>query len=1136
MRLRRLTLDQYGHFAGKTLDFGAAQDGVDLHVVYGPNEAGKSTIFAAIEDLFFGIKPKNPYAFATSQAALKVSAALTAPAGELTLSRVHDKKTPLLDHLGAPAPESVFGPALERLGRESYRAMFSLDEATLREGAKAIQDASSDYGVLLHGSSLGLASLSKAMDKVRKDAAELFALRSSKAELYVLKKQYEAKSQDLKALDRSASAHMRLRSAQSKAETASEEARTAESEARRELTRLQALRNGLTAYNAYCEASAKFEPLAALPPLPLGWGERASELQSADRAVREAVETSKRRIEGLDNDLKNIPDQSAVLELRTQIEMLIQGVDRRKREFESLPNREEDIQETTSDIIDLRRRLQAPEALADEALLLTAANEAQLRETANVCIAANNAEAAARKEFESAKQQTNDTALLENNIRAALTAAYDAAAKSNAPALAEASAADAAEVEGVLADALLSLHPWTGDADALTALPVPPPTTLERWRALRQAHLTETAELNAERASLRRETNALGDQSASRPILSGIDDASFSALLNRRDAAWEIHRGALDGETADAYHALAQEADRAASRRLENADHVAQAKAADQRKLQLKSGREDADKAEASLAKRRADLQSEVRDAAARIGLPGDTDAEALEHWIAQRAKALDARQAAKKHSAKKLKAEADVTALAASLAQAITATGDNPGAETPLPALLEHAKDLIETDKMARQAASALRTRTDALQQADEHSARSLKTWREAISDSWLEDRNLRPNDLSDFLVDLAKLPGLMKAREKLEGRIQNIEDNLAKDKAAARSVATVLELPDGQSASTDAITAQVQEILNIAKADAERRGGLVGQIADEKSALNTAINDLNAHEAGIAEIAGYFGVEGLNEALRCVRDAAEAQRLRDEMNRHEPTICRTSGETTLDAAMAVFEQRDEGALTAAVAMQEANVADLAAARQSADEAARDAARDVSELTGGADAAILAQERETLTQQMTAAAKEYLKLTIGILAAERAIATYQDKHQSGMLERASSAFSHVTRGSFSGLRADYKNGTVGLTALRPGKEAVPLIDASMSEGTRAQLYLALRIAAYHEYEGADPPPFIADDIMETFDDQRARETFIELDGMARLGQVIYLTHHAHLKPILQEAAPGARWHDLTAT
>ncbi len=85
-----------------------------------------------------------------------------------------------------------------------------------------------------------------------------------------------------------------------------------------------------------------------------------------------------------------------------------------------------------------------------------------------------------------------------------------------------------------------------------------------------------------------------------------------------------------------------------------------------------------------------------------------------------------------------------------------------------------------------------------------------------------------------------------------------------------------------------------------------------------------------------------------------------------------------------------------------------------------------------------------------------------------------------------------------------------------------------------MSTGTRYQLYLALRLAGYEEFAAVRPAvPFVADDIMETFDELRSEEVFRLFGQMATLGQVIYLTHHRHLCEIAQAVVPGVRIHAL---
>ena len=57
MRILQLNLIAFGPFTDCRLDLAAGQEG--LHVVYGPNEAGKSSALRAISDFFFGIHVRH---------------------------------------------------------------------------------------------------------------------------------------------------------------------------------------------------------------------------------------------------------------------------------------------------------------------------------------------------------------------------------------------------------------------------------------------------------------------------------------------------------------------------------------------------------------------------------------------------------------------------------------------------------------------------------------------------------------------------------------------------------------------------------------------------------------------------------------------------------------------------------------------------------------------------------------------------------------------------------------------------------------------------------------------------------------------------------------------------------------------
>ena len=183
----------------------------------------------------------------------------------------------------------------------------------------------------------------------------------------------------------------------------------------------------------------------------------------------------------------------------------------------------------------------------------------------------------------------------------------------------------------------------------------------------------------------------------------------------------------------------------------------------------------------------------------------------------------------------------------------------------------------------------------------------------------------------------------------------------------------------------------------------------------------------------------------------------------------------------------------------------------------------------------GGDDAAARIEERRrTKLLEIEDKARHYLRLRVGIAAADRALRAYRDQHRSSMMTQASDAFRIISRGAYRGLGTQPDRDGDSLVAL--GADGGSKLATDLSKGTRFQLYVALRAAGYHEFAKLrSPVPFIADDIMETFDDFRAEETLRVFEKMARLGQVIYLTHHDHLRAIAERTVPGVRIHRLAA-
>jgi uncharacterized protein YhaN len=126
------------------------------------------------------------------------------------------------------------------------------------------------------------------------------------------------------------------------------------------------------------------------------------------------------------------------------------------------------------------------------------------------------------------------------------------------------------------------------------------------------------------------------------------------------------------------------------------------------------------------------------------------------------------------------------------------------------------------------------------------------------------------------------------------------------------------------------------------------------------------------------------------------------------------------------------------------------------------------------------------------------------------------AVRRFKERSQAPMLKAASKYFVKITGGEFAGLFSDDSGATKVIAANRPdGTEAS--IEA-MSEGTRDQLYLALRLAALDlQRERGVHLPVLLDYVLVTSDDVRADCIFSALEDYSAHGQVIVFTHHQHL-------------------
>jgi uncharacterized protein YhaN len=170
-----------------------------------------------------------------------------------------------------------------------------------------------------------------------------------------------------------------------------------------------------------------------------------------------------------------------------------------------------------------------------------------------------------------------------------------------------------------------------------------------------------------------------------------------------------------------------------------------------------------------------------------------------------------------------------------------------------------------------------------------------------------------------------------------------------------------------------------------------------------------------------------------------------------------------------------------------------------------------------------GSDKAARAESaRQDAIAQMSLAVERYLKLHTASKLLRWSIDHYRQTRQGPMLSRASDIFADLTLGSFSRLVVDFEGEIPKLQGHKSGDKLVGV--DGMSEGTRDQLYLALRLAALDMHVGQTRAlPFIADDLFINFDDRRTAAGLKVLGELSRKTQVLFLTHHDHLLPLIHE-------------
>jgi uncharacterized protein YhaN len=1158
MRLKRLDLTRFGSFTDHTIDFGERLEGeADLHIIYGPNEAGKSTALAAFLDLLFGIATQSRFNFLHPYPSMRIGASLEVAGSTQELVRVKRPQNSLLDGHDRPISEGGILGELGGISRESYRTMFSLDDETLEAGGESILASKGDLGQLLFSASAGLADLSRSLVDLRAEADGFYKYRARSGELAELKGRLVLLREERERIDTLASHYAQLVETRDRTVTQYEDAIHRRGEIQSRMDEIQRFLNALPRLAALRGIRERLAPLAHLPDAPLGWVEELPKLQKDEVELAVRVQGVADEITQLSSEIDMIiVDETAT----TLVERIGHLADLRARYVtadKDIPERRLQLREAKLAISGILGRIERQDEAAPTRLVLTTAVVGRLRSLIEM-----------RSGIETALKSTNDEALeARRRLDEAETRFKDAGDKSETSPETASQTSLVAVIAALraddhvaryrlaarsrtthfdtLADRIRELRPWEGEAQHLVEMVVPDVGSIERWKsAISEAqkkidrHDGEVERLTTERGRLKAELDAIGS------VAGVVSNQEASDVRTAREKAWAGHRRTLDTVSADTFEVVLRHDDIVTSARLGHAAELAKLHQATQALAVLEAdigrARQLRDVSQVALQQIHTEIAVSLR--AMTPILPDDMSLPQIEAWLAHRVKALEVRTSVLAAERDLREAEADAKAARERLTATLVAAGVPHGANDSFEMLLTVAQAAVDRASELKALRDAvedcrrdLKTREREVEKAVAADQAWATSWAKACATCWLGEGGAAPPvaTVREIVVATNDLGPALEKQAGLADRIAKMDNDQRVFTTEVTAIAQNLNIAVTSNVILDLAQA-VSDCVQSAKAAQSNRAAkelILKSACDRQRVL---VETQTIHTKHKTEMTAFFDVSSLADVgakLQGVEKKAELVDLADSAAREIIDALRLP---TIEEAEQALNAAERAALETELAEQKARFNDQDNRSRDLFSAHSKAVDQVDAVGGDGAVARIEEQRRTTLLDIEEKAFRYLRLRVGTAAAEQALRAYRDQHRSSMMARASAAFRTISRGAYTGLATQPERENEVLIAI--GANGGSKVATELSKGTRFQLYLALRVAGYHEFAVSRPSvPFIADDIMETFDDFRAEEALRLFADMANTGQVIYLTHHRHLCEIAQRICPSVKVHKLSA-
>ncbi len=1156
MKILRLDLTAYGPFTRRSMEFG--EGGPNLHLVYGPNEAGKSTTLRAISGLFYGIEAQTSDAHRHAMPDLRIGATLQHSSGEVrAYVRKKGRAGTLLDAKGAVVDESTLRAWMSVPERRQFEQMFGLSHDQLRAAGAALADPKTDVGRLLFGATLDGTSLHHALLRLDEEAERLLSPRAG-----AITKSLGAYREQLAKAKDLAMPHRDWQGLQTEIERIEGEQRRVSGEivrVRTERHRHERMQRALPWIRRRADALHEREALGEVRQLDEGVGGQRREVDGALVAAEERVRRAEVAVTELRAERDAMVTIPALLAAGPRVKTLTEMLGKYKGELRDQPGIQKDIIAQRAEQKEHLRRIGFEDIDArnvasirvDDATLARVRSlqkdgvelQTRRREISEQ-IAVRRAALAQTESSLAELPPRLDVALLKatwEQLRPdrGLTAAIQNAER-EVMSLDEQAASEGA-----------SLAPWQGPLDEAPRLQVPSDEAHARFveafaTAQREAHdLRERmTSQSAEREGFRRERLALevhGDPPS---------PSRLAAARADRDRRWERLRATLrDGDRAALFDDGAGTA---------VADFVIAMRLADECADDLR--RESARGVQHALLCQRED---EAEQAIRRTR-------DALQACEAEQGRLNEAWSQAWRASGILPASPVEMSAWRGRHARLVTTLRELDGAMRRLEVLRRQQREqhvalvaalgaagvevsegvswlalLLLVERTLAQATSGDTFRAS-LAQKQQSYREELASYEarlgacEAELDAWRVQwgsavaplrlaSDARTEQADVVIAGLGELARIEANCEKQEARLKAItkQTNSFVEHLDALQAELALDLHGTPVERADALIARHHDATST---DARRRT-LDEQLRKLEHTLAEALLAVEHERRRLDALLTHTGcadLVALDEALQC---SSRAARLDAQIREAEVRLAEVGEGWAVDALEADARATDSDRLESEIAAQDEVLKSLELEQHQHAESLGRLRERQSKFSGQNEAALALSEAQGHLAQARTLADRYARVRLATAVLRRGIERYRQRSQGTILRRASRLMECLTLGRYPQLTVEYDGERARLVCVRGGEPVD--VKGALSDGTLDQLYLALRLASLEEHlESQEPMPLVLDDIFIHFDDDRARAGLQVIAELSAKTQVILLTHHARNLELAREALLPAVWRE----